>query len=503
MNRSSAIVSGALALSLTGALAACTESGDTPKEPTAEPMTVRVMQFNIEYGGTVVDFASVPGAIEAAGADVVALQEAYGKTCKVADAVQWSYCDPRTQVISRFPLITPTDPSGDEVLVLPEEGRAFGVVNLHLPSAPYGPNQAAEGGEADELIAQEKGRLEAMDPVLEAADRLQHEGVPVVVLGDFNSPSHRDWTPQTAGLRDHVIPVEWPVSTELEDAGYDDAYRTVYPDPVTDPGLTWPAARPKSGSYNPALAGRPADRIDMTFVSPDIAVESAEILGEPDSEFTDIPVDPWPTDHRAVVSEMEIPLADPGTYISASTRLVEQGKNVELFAHADYPFTVQIDTGHGEPMPIELEHGVAVMNTTDLAIGENALNLVSEDGLPVTTGSLWVREPGTETVVTTSQAAYAQNVPIQVSWTNAPGNKWDWVGVYKRGADPNIAWYKNWLYTEATIEGSAKINGHASGGPWPLPPGKYDVLLLADDSYAELGRAPFRVTNVRRIIIRN
>ena len=89
---------------LAGGLAACTESGDTPDAVVA-PMTVRVMQFNIEYGGTVVDFASVPAAIEAADADVVALQEAYGKTCKVADAVQWSYCDPRTQT-NNFAVVT-------------------------------------------------------------------------------------------------------------------------------------------------------------------------------------------------------------------------------------------------------------------------------------------------------------------------------------------------------------------------------------------------------------
>ena len=117
--------------------------------------------------------------------------------------------------------------------------------------------------------------------MLDSAARLQSDAVPVVILGDFNSPSHRDWTSDTAGLRDHVIPVKWPVTQAVEDAGYVDAYRSLYPDPVADPGLTWPAARPKSGSYNPGLTGRPADRIDMTFVSSDISVETADIVGEP------------------------------------------------------------------------------------------------------------------------------------------------------------------------------------------------------------------------------
>jgi hypothetical protein len=31
------------------------------------------------------------------------------------------------------------------------------------------------------------------------------------------------------------------------------------------------------------------------------------------------------------------------------------------------------------------------------------------------------------------------------------------------------------------------------GGAWPLGPGEYDVLLLEDDSYQELARAPLSV----------
>ena len=76
---------------------------------------------------------------------------------------------------------------------------------------------------------------------------------------------------------------------------------------------------------------------------------------------------------------------------------------------------------------------------------------------------------------------------------DAPGNKWDWIGVYRRGADPNVASYKNWDYTDAKIAGTVLIDGRAPGGPWPLPPGEYDVLLLKDDSYQELARAPFTV----------
>ncbi len=43
------------------------------------------------------------------------------------------------------------------------------------------------------------------------------------------------------------------------------------------------------------------------------------------------------------------------------------------------------------------------------------------------------------------------------------------------------------------LQGAATIDDGVNGGPWPLPPGKYDVLLLADDSYAELARTSFVV----------
>ena len=58
----------------------------------------------------------------------------------------------------------------------------------------------------------------------------------------------------------------WPVGRAVEGAGFVDSYRAIHPDPVTDPGLTWPANRPISGSYNPYRDGDPRDRIDFIYV---------------------------------------------------------------------------------------------------------------------------------------------------------------------------------------------------------------------------------------------
>lgn len=474
------------ALAVTG----CTDAS----QDEVDDETVRVMQFNIEYGGTVVDFDSVPAAIEAADADVVAVQEAYGHTCKIARALDWEYCDPRTQTLSRFPLITPADPAAPEVLVAVEPGRAFALINVHLPSAPYGPNKAAAGASEEELVAAEDGRLDALEPALKAAGRLETAGLPVVLTGDFNTPSHRDWTEATTGLRDHVIPVEWPVTLAVEDSGLVDVYRTVHPDPVADEGLTWPAARPKAGSYNPGLSGRPADRIDMTFASADITALSADILGETSADVTDIAVEPWPTDHRAVVSELRVPLGDSGPYVSPVRRLVEQGDVVDLLVAGEPSEVVVRGEESRFSLPLADDARTLTLDTSVMEAGEYTLTMIGADGSPVATNQLWVRAPGAETELRTSKSTYGVGEPVEVTWADAPGNKWDWIGVYRRDADPNTAWYKNWLYTGATIAGEATIDGRTEGGPWPLPPGEYDAVLLADDSYSELARAPFTVT---------
>jgi endonuclease/exonuclease/phosphatase family metal-dependent hydrolase len=473
-------------------LGACTGGDDEPE--VEGPTSVRVMQFNIEYGGTVVDFDGVPAAIEAADADVVALQEAYGHTCRVAEAVGWEYCDRRTQTISRFPLVAPDDELSPAVLVAVSPGQVFGVVNIHLPSAPYGPNRAAAGASAEELVAGEKGRLRAIADPMSATVQLQDDGIPVVLTGDFNTPSHLDWTEETEGLRDHVIPVEWPVTVEIDAYGLTDAYRAVFPDPVEHAGLTWPASRPKAGSYNPGLAGKPADRIDMTFVSDGVEVQSAEIVGEEASPVTDIAVDPWPSDHRGVVFELEIETADPGPYVAPAQRLVDVGEAVRVLVYAS-PMPAELEaTAEGATLSADVgEGGLVDLPTEVFGPGPVDLRIVDESGESMATATLWVQDPGTTPEITTSEASYRRGEPIPVSWENAPGNKWDWIGVYRSGADPNVAWYKNWDYTDAQIAGSLLIGGETPGGPWPLPPGRYDVVLLEDDSYEELARAPFVV----------
>ncbi|MEO8328877.1 MAG: endonuclease/exonuclease/phosphatase family protein [Candidatus Nanopelagicales bacterium] len=490
-------------------LAACTSEPDSDAAPEAinsaeSPVSVRVMQFNIEYGGDRVDFDSVSAAIEAADADVVAIQEGYGKMPDIAADLGWDYYDARTQVVSRFPLLNPPDPESGAIFVELAPGKVFALMNIHLPSTGYGPNKAVTGATAEELVAGEKGRVKALEPTVANATELMDQEIPAIITGDFNAPSHRDWTAESVGIREQLTQVmAWPTSEMAEGAGMVDVYRTIYPDPVAHQGLTWPASRPFVQGYNPGPAGKPADRIDLMYAGGEIEPTAASIVGEKSSEFTDIAVSQWPSDHRAMVATLDVLPGTAPTLVSVDQRLVEIGDETNVYYNAEHDDAAEIGI---KPAGGPQKQGVGVgqlvddssagqwqLPTNDLVPGQYDVSLLADDGGILATTSVWLVEPGTPPKVMTVKKSYASGEPIDVKWDLAPGSKWDWVALYKRGANPNVAWYKAWLYTDATVEGEATFDG-TPAHQWPLPAGQYSVYLLLDDSYVKIADGNFTVT---------
>jgi hypothetical protein len=99
---------------------------------------------------------------------------------------------------------------------------------------------------------------------------------------------------------------------------------------------------------------------------------------------------------------------------------------------------------------------------------------------------------GTKPTLTVDAATYKSGAPITASWRDAPGSRWDWIGIYARGADPLVDSYLCYVYTGQDVAGSVVIDERAQGD-WPLPPGTYDAHYLLDDGYASLASAPFTV----------
>jgi endonuclease/exonuclease/phosphatase (EEP) superfamily protein YafD len=223
------------------ALAALAAAGARPAAAAPEAAEIRVMSFNIWLGGDVVDFGKVIEAIEGARADIVGLQEAEGNTRRIATALGWPYWSDRLHVVSRLPLIDLPAAKGEYVLVQVRPGAVFALANVHLTSDPYGPYAVRDGKSLRQVLRLERRtRLPEIRATLARVAPLLRRGIPTLMTGDFNSPSHLDWTAAVDAVRPDVrYPVPWPVTEALASEGFQDAYRVTHPDPVAAPGITW------------------------------------------------------------------------------------------------------------------------------------------------------------------------------------------------------------------------------------------------------------------------
>ena len=157
-------------------------------------------------------------------------------------------------------------------------GKVVAVFDTHLPSAPYGPYGVRDGKTKATVLANENFvRIPWMQPILAAAQPLIASGVPTVFTGDFNSPSWRDWTPAVVQSRGFPYSVDWPVSRAIEAAGFRDTYRTLYPDAIEHPGITWPSGWPTFAHRQASWS----DRIDVVWAGGPIDILESQIVGNP------------------------------------------------------------------------------------------------------------------------------------------------------------------------------------------------------------------------------
>ena len=221
------------------------------------------MTFNIWYGGVQVDFAQVARAVREADADVVGVQEPEGNLRRLAAATGMPYVDDSLHLISRYPLFAVGSGAERFAYVALDLDHVVAIGNVHLTCCPYGPEEAAAGKGAEAVLRLERSlRLPEIRPYVRRLGPLAGRGVPSFITGDFNSPSHLDWTEAVAQARPQRVPfpLAWPVSRALARAGFSDSYRVAHPDPVATPGYTWTpgtprAAHPPQGDARPHRLG--------------------------------------------------------------------------------------------------------------------------------------------------------------------------------------------------------------------------------------------------------
>ena len=470
----------------------------------ATAVALNVMVFNIEYGGTGVDFGKVVEAVRASGADVVGVEEGEGQVPRLATALGWRYSSGRLQIVSRYPILDPPEGKGIYVFIETSPGQVVAMANVHLPSDPYGPEVVGKGATPEETLALERRlRLPHIVPQLGILQDLARRGIPVFLTGDFNVPSHRDWTPAMVGRRPQLhYAFAWPETQAVEDAGFRDSYREIHPDPVTDPGLTWWARRPQVAGWNPGPQD-PEDRIDFLFATGPAVATASRIVGEAGRAGVDIGVAaPWPSDHRGVVTAFTVTPAPTPILVTAAPRLATAGEKVTVAFHAHgRPGESLAILAEGESKPISERRtgdsapsdGLRVFETAGWKPGAYRAVLRDASGGTLSAYAFWVQAKDAKPDVAVSKARYATGEPIVVTWRKAPGNRWDWVGVYKASTDPEREGSLLWSHTETAIDGKAVLDATNEGEGWPLLPGDYVACLLYDDSAKVLASVPFTV----------
>jgi exonuclease III len=263
---------------------------------------LKVMTFNIWVGGTKVDFDAVVDAIKKADADIIGIQESKGNLLRLATALNYNYY-PGLQILSRYPIAVPSEAPAQYVYVLLEDNLCIVVSNVHLYHKPYGPYDLRDGMDLNTVLANEQGHINEITPKLVALQELIEKDIPVFLTGDFNVPSHLDWTNDVAAASTEEFRKEanWPVSIALEEAGFRDTYREIFPNPLTHPAPTWTPGYPAGFTEQNEVH----DRIDFIYAAGQSTTIMSQIIGE-DGPYTDIVVTPWPSDHRAVVSTFNV-----------------------------------------------------------------------------------------------------------------------------------------------------------------------------------------------------
>ena len=284
-----------------------------------DDFSLRVMSFNIYRGGTFLGqpLSQTAKVIRKAKADIVGIQETRSpdgvNAERLAELLGWNHhMNPRNKVIlTRYEI---AEKLRDGVKIKLPTGQMVYVFNLHLPSNPYQPYQLLNiqpkwhkhwdtpfiKTEAEAIAFAKFARGSELTTVLNQISSQTDSDIPIFVVGDFNEPSHLDWTQKAIQSGLHPIKVEYPTSLRMANAGFHDAWREVHPDEIKFPGFTW---SPLTKADDPKDHH---DRIDYVyFKGSQLKLVNAEIAGEK-RRPADIVIRPYPSDHRAVIATFKL-----------------------------------------------------------------------------------------------------------------------------------------------------------------------------------------------------
>ncbi|SHI85908.1 Exonuclease III [Rubritalea squalenifaciens DSM 18772] len=285
--------------------------------------TLKVMSFNMWHGLGQINNGHRKGleAIILADADIIGTQETVDNVSgsnvnqaqKIATDLGWHYYSGYPGIISRYPITEQSivgSATRAKIKLTSSPLKEAILYNCHLDYLYYGPYEAhKQGSTAQKVLVEEKKsqRDEQIAAIISGmtSDINNAENIPVLLTGDFNAPSHLDWTEDTAPFHGGVGYVAWPTSLACTDAGLLDSFREVNPDPVLKPSNTW----------SPLFLGDAQDRIDFIYYKGSSLTPTSsgmfhtaieETLGAWGSSITPALNNTWPSDHGAVLTTFTV-----------------------------------------------------------------------------------------------------------------------------------------------------------------------------------------------------
>lgn len=321
---------------------------------TTKEKELKVLQLNIWQEGTMINggFDAIVDQIESHTPDIVLLSEVRNYNdvdfvqkltvaLKERDCIYFAQSDQSIDVatLSKFPITEQTvigrniDPRAgvlktkiqmDEHMIIAYSAHLdYTNYACLLPRGYSGTtwkqlDVAITDSDSIETANKRSMRDEAIQGVIADVNNESDEAI-IILGGDFNEPSHLDWTEETKNLYDHNgAVVNWDCSSLLSENGFLDSYRQIYPNPVTHPGFTFPAnnsdADLKRLVWAPTADER--DRIDFIYFIPNrkLELKDVHILGPvgdiaygkrvvniPNKDVIE-PIGIWPSDHKGLLA---------------------------------------------------------------------------------------------------------------------------------------------------------------------------------------------------------
>ncbi len=277
--------------------------------------TIKVMTFNKLYSTSNSSLLSV---VSSSGADIIGIQENYGAAQNAANSLGFYYHNiSRSEaILSRYP-ITSTYSSGIQI-TLPN-GLEIYVFNTHLTSYPYQPYDLRDRRittESQAIQSANTTRGAQMNSVINNIQSIVPAGSPVFLTGDFNEPSHLDWTQRASNAQIHAIKIAWPTSKRATNIGLKDSWRSIYPNEVSKPGNTWTPIRSTNEVY---------DRIDMIYHRGNNVTATTAVRFGPNGDEAELNLNRYTSDHRAMMTTYSLPEPNTDGDISYGSNLLQEG----------------------------------------------------------------------------------------------------------------------------------------------------------------------------------